>query len=67
MPDTLDLRIIRLRKYGDKLTCREIAAELGIPESRVYSAIRRAGLQRQYRGLDRRTVAREWGEGAVHG
>jgi hypothetical protein len=51
----LDQRIVRLRKYGEQLTCAEIARELGIPETRVYSALRRAGLQRQYRGMDKRS------------
>jgi DNA-binding Lrp family transcriptional regulator len=53
--DTLDSRILRLRQYGDRLTCREIAAELGITESRVYSAMRRAEMQRRCRGMDKRT------------
>ncbi len=53
--ETLDTRIIRLRRYGDRLTCREIAADLGIKETRVYSALRRGGLQWQCRGVDGRT------------
>lgn len=52
----LDARIVRLRVYGPSLTLREIADELGISESRVYSTMRRRGLQRQYRGLDKRTA-----------
>lgn len=40
----LDSRILRLRLYGDNLTLREIAEELEIAESRVYSAMRRAGM-----------------------
>jgi DNA-directed RNA polymerase specialized sigma24 family protein len=51
----LDQRIVRLRKYGEQLTCAEIARELGVPETRVHSALRRNGLQRQYRGMDRRS------------
>lgn len=50
----LDQRIVRLRIYGDHLTCREIALDLGIKETRVYSALRRSGLQWQHRGMDRR-------------
>ena len=53
--DALDSRIIRLRQYGDRMTCREIASELEIPETRVYSALRRAGLQWQHRGMDKRS------------
>ena len=51
----LDSRIVRLRIHGDKLTLREIAKELDIKESRVYSAMRRAGLQRRCRGIDKRS------------
>lgn len=58
MNTDLDLRIVRLRKYGERLTLREIAVELGVTESRVYSAMRRDGLQRQYRGMDKRTRRR---------
>ena len=46
---------MRLRVYGERLTCREIAQDLGIKETRVYSALRRSGLQWQHRGMDKRT------------
>lgn len=59
MSDTLDSRIVRLRRYGERLTLREIARELGITESRVYSAMRRAGMQWQYRGMDKRSRRKE--------
>ena len=52
---TLDSRILRLRLYGDRLTCREIAVELETTENRVYSALRRAGLQHRCRGIDKRS------------
>lgn len=54
----LDHRILTLRKYGDNLTCREIASELEIPETRVHRVLRNAGLQHQRRGVDRRTRAK---------
>ena len=56
--DTLDSRIVRLRRYGEQMTCQEIADDLGITETRVYSALRRNGLQWQFRGMDRRTRRR---------
>lgn len=67
MDSILDQRIVRLRKYGERLTCREIAEDLGIRETRIYSALRRAGLQWQHRGMDKRTrepaASRGKGEG----
>jgi len=62
MMDILDARIVRLRVFGQKFSLREIAQELEITESRVYSAMRRAGLQRQHRGMDKRIRASEGGE-----
>ena len=53
--DSLDTRIVRLRQYGDRMTLREIAEDLGIPETRVYTACRRAGRQWQHRGTDKRS------------
>lgn len=54
----LDARIVRLRRFGDRLTCYQIAMELDIPVARVHRALRRAGLQGQCRGMDRRRRAK---------
>lgn len=50
-----DHRILSLRRYGDLLTCREIAEEIGVPETRVHRVLRNAGMQRERRGVDKRT------------